>query len=113
MKEKIRQQQEKQKSHHDVHSRACTFKQDDLVLVRSFNKKEPLWLSGVITQLVGTNSCKIQVNGNRIVCLHADHIRAWQPDCNAQIPSDDSDDALSFPVSSQAATSTSTLPTLR
>jgi len=76
MKEKIRQQQEKQKSHHNVHSRARTFKQGDSVLVRSFNKKEPLWLSGVITQLVGTNSYKIQVNGNRIVRRHADHIRA-------------------------------------
>ena len=112
MKEKIRQQQEKQKSHHNVHSRARTFKQGDSVLVHSFNKKEPLWLSGVITQLVGTNSYKIQVNGNHIVRRHADHIRARQPDCNIPIPSDDSDDVLPFPVSSQAVTSTSTLPTL-
>ena len=77
IKGNIRQQQQKQKTKHDVCSRVRTFKQGDSVLVRNFGKRtDSQWLPGVITELCGTNSYKVQLDNDQIVQRHADHILA-------------------------------------
>ncbi|MCY3927858.1 MAG: DDE-type integrase/transposase/recombinase [Acidobacteria bacterium] len=114
MKGNIKQQQLKQKSQHDVHSRDRTFKQGDFVLVRNFSRRaETQWLPGIIKEFCGTNSYKVQLNSDNIVRRHADHILARQADCNIPAIDNDSDDVLLYPAQSQAFTSNTTTPFLR
>ena len=111
MKENIKQQQQKQKIKHDVCSRIRTFKQGDSVLVRNFGKKaDSQWLPGIVTELLATNSYKVQLDNDQIVQRHTDHILARQSDCIISTPNTDSDDVLPFPVASNSNT---TPPTLR
>ena len=63
----MQQQQQKQKCRHDAHSRICTFKLNDNVLVCNFRTAEPQWLPGVIKELNGTNSYKVQLDNDHIV----------------------------------------------
>ena len=63
----MQQQQQKQKCWHDAHSRIRTFKPNDNVLVRNFRTAKPQWLPGVIKELSGTNSYKVQLDNDHIV----------------------------------------------
>ena len=117
LKGTVTQQQEKQKNQHDARSRVRTFKPGDLVLVRNFGRgaNSSQWLPGVIKGSCTTNSYKIQLNHDHIVQRHADHIRARQGDCDIPSSEFDSDDALPFPATSQAANDSNqdSQPTLR
>ena len=116
MKGNITQQQEKQKTQHDAHSRVRNFKQGDSVLVRNFGRgaDSSQWLPGVIKELCSTNSYKVQLDSDQIVQRHADHIRARQVDCDIPSSDFDADDVLPFPAASQASNSSNTTPsTLR
>ena len=66
LKGNIQQQQQKQKCRHDAHSRICTFRPNDNVLVRNFRTAKPQWLPGVIKELNGTNSYKVQLDNDHI-----------------------------------------------
>ena len=116
MKGNITQQQEKQKTQHDAHSRVRNFKQGDSVLVRNFGRgaDSSQWLPGVIKELCSTNSYKVQLDSDQIVQRHADHIRARQVDYDIPSSDFDADDVLPFPAASQASNSSNTTPsTLR
>ena len=56
LKRNIKQQQEKQKTQHDAHSRVCNFKQGDSVLVWNYVRGavSSQWLPGVIKELCST-----------------------------------------------------------
>ena len=59
---------------------------------------ETQWLPGVIKELSGTNSFKVQLDNNHIVQRHADHIQARQADCVFPASSNDYDDVLPCPI---------------
>ena len=105
LKGTVTQQQEKQKNQHDARSRVRTFKPGDSVLAWNFGRgaDSSQWLPGVIKESYTTNSYKIQLSHDHIVQRHADHIRARQGDCDIPSSEFDSDDALTFPATSQAA----------
>ena len=93
-------QQQRQKSLHDRTTRQCTFQQDDLVMVHSFNKgPKDNWLTATVVSTSGGKSYKIKLTDGRIMRRHTDHIRPRQSDCIPD-PEDDSDD-IPIPVFQQ------------
>ena len=113
MKDKITQQQQRQKSKHDKTTRQRIFQQDDLVMVRGFNKGlRDSWLPGTVVCTSGGQSYRIKLGDGKILRRHADHIRPRQSDCNISNQEDDTDD-IPFLVSQQQPASTSAHTELR
>ena len=112
LKGNIQQQQQKQKCRHDAHFRIRTFKPNDNVLVRNFRTAESQWLPGVIKELNGTNSYKVQLDNDHIVQQHADHIWARQTDCVFPASSNDYDDVLPCPIAVPTFTSDEATPSI-
>ena len=108
----ITQQQEKQKTKHDAHSRVHNFKQGNTVLVQNFGREtvSSQWLPRVIKELCSTNSYKVQLDNDQVVQRHADHIHARQANCNISSIDFDADDVLPFPTTSQASNSSNNIP---
>lgn len=104
LKDRVVQQQQRQKSQHDRTTRQRTFQQDDLVMVHGFNKDlKDHWLPGTVVSTSGEHSYEIKLTDGKIVRRHADHIRKRQGDCT---PDQDNDiDDIPMPVSQQPPTS--------
>ena len=82
IKDRVLQQQEKQKIQHDKATKCRTFQQDDLVLVRNFSRRcNSNWLPGTITKLSGMQSYRVKLADGQVVRRHADHIRRRHSDC--------------------------------
>ena len=61
---------------YDKKTQFHTFQQDNVVLIRDFNKRSnPKWLPGTITKPSGVQSYKIRIANDKVVRRHADHIR--------------------------------------
>lgn len=76
LKDKVVQQQQRQKSQHDKTTRQRTFRLDDLVMVRGFNKGlRDNWLPGTVVGTSSNQSYKIKLTKGKILRRHADHIR--------------------------------------
>ena len=113
LKDKITQQQQRQKSQHDKTTRQRIFQQDDLVMVYGFNKGlRNSWLPGIVASTNGEQSYKIKLADGKILRRHADHIYPRQGDCNISNQEDDIDD-IPFLVSQQQPASTSAPTKLR
>ena len=77
---------------YDNRTQFCTFQQDDLVLIRDFNKRSnSKWLPGTITKPSGVQSYKIRLADGKVVRRHADHISSRHTNC-ISMPSDELDD---------------------
>ena len=106
------QQQQKQKFRHYAHSQIRTLKPNDNVLVRNFRTAEPQWSPGVIKELNGTNSYKVQLDNDHIVQQHADHIRPRQADCVFPASSNDYENVLPCPIAAPIFTSDEATPSI-
>ena len=82
LKNRVQQQQQKQKAQHDRHSQSRLFTQGDLVFIREFHRgaAKPTWIPGTVLQQDGGPNYKIKLSDNQIVRRHADHIRARESD---------------------------------
>ena len=111
VKRNVEQQQQRQNSQHDTHTKVRVFKEDDLVLVQNLGHTSgPNWLPGVIIKCCGSNSYQIQIDNNQVVRRHADHIITRQTDCDVPNMIDDDDvDTLPLPATSSDATNSSAL----
>ena len=71
----VRQNQSRQKRDHDAHARGHIFKEGDNVYIRSFDGKNK-WLPGTITNKQGSLTFRINLDDDRVVQRHIDHIRS-------------------------------------
>ena len=71
---RVREKQSDQKRNHDKRVKQRTFEVNDPVFVRNFSGG-PTWLPGTIKECKGAVSFKVQLEDNRIVRRHIDHIR--------------------------------------
>ena len=112
LKDRVSQQQHRQKSQHDRTTQQRTFQHNDLVMVRGFNKgPKGNWLPGTVVSTSGEHSYKIKLSDGKIFRRHADHICNRQGDCS---PDQDYDtDDIPIPVSQQPRTSGSAPTELR
>ena len=86
LKDRVSQQQQRQKSQHDKTTRPRTFQQDDLVMVHGFNRGlRGSWLPGTVIGTMGEHSYKVKLTDGKILRRHADHIRHRQSDCSMRI----------------------------
>jgi len=74
LKDQVVHNQTKQKQHHDAHCRQLQFKEGDTVYVKDFSGKED-WLPGIITKIQGPLSYLIELEDERVIRRHTDHIR--------------------------------------
>ena len=82
LKDRVSQQQHRQKSQHDRTTQQRTFQQNDSVMVRGFNKgPKGNWLPGTVVSTSGEHSYNIKLSDGKIVRRHADHIRNRRGDC--------------------------------
>ena len=93
-----------QKRNHDRSSKARQFAIGDPVFVRNFNSGSQ-WIAGVIIGLRGPVSYTVQLDNEKIVRRHVDHIRA------RTVPSvPDPIEDLPFPTLSTTSSQPDTIP---
>lgn len=71
---RVHDKQEKQKHYHDMHARARTLEEGDLVYTRNFGSG-PAWVPGSITEKTGPVSCKVTLGNGQVVRRHIDQVR--------------------------------------
>ena len=77
----VRSRQEQQKKDHDAHVQLREFAVGARVFVRNFGRG-PLWLPGVVKELMGPVSYTVELEDDRVVHRHVDHARGrTSPDC--------------------------------
>ena len=94
------QQQLKQKTQHDKHSKSQHFIQGDLVFICEFNRgtAKPTRLPGTVIQQDGGPNYKIKLSDNQVIRRYADHICAHGSDCEDATQHEEMDDEPSIPV---------------
>ena len=90
--------QQSQKTSHDLHTKARSFRVGDLVFVCDF-PSGTLWLPGRVVKVNGPLSYLIELQDGRTVRCHVDHVRSRTVDTSV-LPSGGSDDMLDIPVPS-------------
>ena len=74
VKDQVMHNQMKQKQHRDTHCKQRQFKAGDTVYVRDFSGKEG-WPSGIITKIQGPVTYLIELEDERMVRRHVDHVK--------------------------------------
>ena len=84
---KVRQSQERQKASHDTHAKHRSFQVGETVFVREFVGNKSSWSAGVVTEIRGPLSYRVQLDDGRIWQRHVDHVRARDSGMANQEPS--------------------------
>ena len=102
LKDRVQQQQLKQKCQHDQHAKPRAYEQGDLVFIRDFRRQASSpWSPGTIVQSCSGQSYKVKLSDGQVVQRHADHTRECTTSCDDVEQSEELEDALPFPVSLQ------------
>ena len=89
---RVNDKQGQQQRHHDQHSKQRTFAVGERVYVKNHRGGVP-WLPGVIVQVTGPVSYRVEMADGNTIRSHQDHIRRRFTE--AEQPSEDEDDLLS------------------
>ena len=73
VKDQVMYNQMKQKQHYDTHCKQHQFKVGDTVYVKDSSGKEG-WLPSKITNIQGLGTYLIELEDERVVCRHVDHV---------------------------------------
>ena len=65
---------QQQKLNHDKSTKLRTFNLNDLVFVKN-NQGNPMWIEGIVTEIIGPLSYKIKLNDGSAIRCYVDHIR--------------------------------------
>ena len=89
----VQQKREKQKDHHDQHSKQHNFKEGERVYAKDFPEGKK-WLPGIIAKKEGKVTYHVLLDDNRVVRRHIDHVRSRTPDSTAEVdlPQDNTDE---------------------
>ena len=115
LKDRVQQQQLKQKCQHDQHAKPHAYEQGDLVFIRDFCRQASSPRSpGTIVQSCSRQSYKVKLSDGQVVQRHADHIHERTTSCDDVEQSEELEDVSPFPVSSQPVEQEATTqPTFR
>ena len=115
LKDRVQQQQLKQKCQHDQQAKPRAYEQGDLVFIQDFRRQASSpWSPGTIVQSCSGQSYKVKLSDGQVVQRHADHICERTTGCDDVEQSEELEDVSPFPVSSQPMEQEATTqPTLR
>ena len=74
VKNQVMHSQRKKKQYHDEHCKQRQFLEGDSVYVKDFSGKEE-WLPGIITKIQGPLSYLVELEDERVVRRHMDHVK--------------------------------------
>ena len=103
LRDRVQQQQQKQKYQHDQHAMPSTYKQGELVFIQDFCRQaNSPWSPGTIVQSCSGQSYKVKLSNGQMVQRHADHICKCTTSCDDVEQSEELVDVPLIPVSSQS-----------